>query len=153
MHYVQLYLVLHLLLLDYVDIQQKVLLSTLVVDGSTKSLYDKVQIDSETVEKEFVENKLNKDPKMEVYFKFPRKFEIKIPRIIRNCNPDWGVVRKDENDTEVQLVRETKPHNQANLHYLHDKERHKIKCAMKYFKEIGIPYKVINGKETDWMDN
>jgi type III restriction enzyme len=124
-----------------------------LVDGSEKSLYDKVQIDSDTVEGEFVENKLNRDSNMMVYFKFPPKFKIKVPKVIGNYNPDWGVVRQENKETEVRLVRETKPHSGKNLEYLHDNEKRKIKCAIKHFEQVGIRYKVVTGKDPDWMEN
>jgi len=122
-----------------------------LVDGSDKSLYDKVQIDSDTVEGEFVENKLNRDNNMRVYFKFPPKFKIRVPKVIGNYNPDWGIVRQETQDTEVRLVRETKPHSGKDIEYLHDNEKRKIKCAIKHFEQVGIRYKVVTGKDPDWM--
>lgn len=124
-----------------------------LVDGSDKSLYDKVQIDSDTVEGEFVENKLNRDTGMRVYFKFPPKFKIRVPKVIGNYNPDWGIVRQETQETEVRLVRETKPHSGKNIEYLHDNEKRKIKCAIKHFAQVGIRYKVVTGKDPDWMED
>jgi type III restriction enzyme len=80
-----------------------------LIDAGEAGMYDKVQIDSD-VERRFVTTHLTgNDPKVIAYFKFPPSYRIPFPRIIGNYNPDWGILRYDNQDRVVlQLVRETK---------------------------------------------
>lgn len=120
-----------------------------LVDGSEASLYDKVQIDSD-IEQYFVRNKLNEDDQIVCYFKFPNLFKVRMPRIIGNYNPDWGIIRWDEQGKiKLELVRETKGAANPNLlQYPHEKR--KLKCAQKHFSEIGVQYRQIKGDEVNW---
>jgi type III restriction enzyme len=120
-----------------------------LVDGSGASLYDQVQIDSD-IERRFVEFKLNQDDKVVCYFKFPGKFKISIPKIIGNYNPDWGIIRWDnEGRMKLELVRETKGNTNPNLLQFPNEKR-KIDSAAKHFKLLGIDYKQIKGDEAKW---
>ncbi len=120
-----------------------------LVDGSTSSLYDQVQVDSE-IEKRFVEFKLNQDENVVCYFKFPNKFKINIPKIIGNYNPDWGIIRwDDEGKMKLELVRETKGNTNPNLLQFPNEKR-KIDSASKHFELLGIDYKQIKGDEVKW---
>ncbi|MEQ8882654.1 MAG: hypothetical protein RLP13_14855 [Cytophagales bacterium] len=123
-----------------------------LVDGTEWSLYDQVQIDSD-IERKFVEHKLN-DPKeagkIVCYFKFPNQFKISIPKIIGNYNPDWGIIRWDDNHKlKLELVRETKGNVNPNLLQFPNEKR-KIDCATKHFTLTGIDYKQIKGDEVRW---
>ncbi len=121
-----------------------------LIDGSSVSLYDKVQIDSE-VEERFVVKRLNQDNNIILYFKFPTKFRMKLPKIIGNYNPDWGVVRWNDNlkQLKLELVRETKGHiNIERLRFTN--EARKIRCATKYFEATGINYDVTTDQEIEW---
>jgi len=123
-----------------------------LIDGSSASMYDLVQVDSD-VEKHFVELRLNDDGKVKGYLKFPAGFEIGMPRIIGNYNPDWGVLREDEKKPEVlmELVRETKGTTQVeNLQWGHEKR--KIKLAKKYFAALGIDYRTVDDKVVRWWE-
>ena len=141
---------------------------TEIIDGNdSSSLYDKIQIDSE-VEKQFIETFLNIDSSVFVFFKFPPKFKIRLPKIIGNYNPDWGILRwhdqqsqyeimlydkskPDGNKHLIQMVRETKGNvDIAKLQFAH--EGWKIVCGQKYFKELGIDYGVTDGKRHDWTN-
>lgn len=117
--------------------------------GADWSLYDFVQIDSD-IEKRFIEHKLNEDDNIICYFKFPNSFKILIPKIIQNYNPDWGIIRYDDNkELKLELVCETK--GQANPNLLQfPNEYRKIKCAEKHFALTGINYKQIKGDEKRW---
>ncbi|MEP2670422.1 MAG: DEAD/DEAH box helicase family protein [Cyclobacteriaceae bacterium] len=123
-----------------------------LVEGSDWSLYDQVQIDSD-IERKFVQFKLN-DPdeadKIVCYFKFPNQFKIAVPRIIGNYNPDWGIIRWDEDKKlKLELVRETKGNVNPNLLQFPNEKR-KIDCAAKHFALTGIDYKQIKGDENVW---
>lgn len=123
-----------------------------LIEGADWSLYDQVQIDSD-IERKFVEFKLN-DPKeadkIVCYFKFPNQFKISIPKIIGNYNPDWGIIRWDDNHKlKLELVRETKGNVNPNLLQFPNEKR-KIDCATKHFELTGVDYKQIMGDEVVW---
>ena len=120
-----------------------------LLEGAEWSLYDFVQVDSD-IEKRFIQHKLNEDDNIVCYFKFPNSFKILIPKIIQNYNPDWGIIRYDDNkELKLELVRETK--GQANPNLLQfPNEYRKIKCAEKHFALTGIDYKQIKGDEKRW---
>jgi len=112
-----------------------------------KTLYDNVQIDS-NVERRFVDMMLE-DENVVLFFKFPSKFKIDLPRIIGNYNPDWGIIRLNENKFKLELVRETKgSENIDELRYEH--EPLKIKCATKFFDNIGVNYRTVSDKTKEW---
>lgn len=144
-----------------------------IIGASRNSLYNQIQIDSD-VEKNFVNNRLIRDDEkgnIIAYFKFPAGFKIKMPKIIGNYNPDWGIIRKLQleqteqtgmfvkeekslystgNDRNtMNLVRETKGSiNPASLQY--PNEKRKIDCAQKHFNTLQISYKQITDKIADW---
>jgi type III restriction enzyme len=122
-----------------------------VIAGSNKSLYNLIQIDSD-VEKKFVEERLNKDDKIILYFKFPMHFRVNVPSIIGNYIPDWGIVRLTEDGTyKLELVRETKATINENLLQFTN-ERRKIWCAEKHFKQLGISYRKIAPDFHRWWE-
>jgi len=123
-----------------------------LIQGSEHSLYDRVQIDSD-VEKRFVKNRLEPDDKkgnVVCYFKFPSDFKIRIPKVILNYNPDWGIVRLDKKGNKIlHLVRETKGTIDAErLRF--PNERRKITCAKKHFEALGVSYRQVTDKEEEW---
>ncbi|WKZ65801.1 MAG: DEAD/DEAH box helicase family protein [Flavobacteriales bacterium] len=123
-----------------------------LIEGSDASMYDWVQVDSD-VEKHFVQLRLNGDGKVKGYLKFPAGFKINMPKIIQDYNPDWGVLREDEQKPEVlmELVRETKGTTQIeNLQWGHEKR--KIKLAKKYFAALGIDYRTVDDKVVRWWE-
>ena len=117
-----------------------------LIPGSAHSLYDQIQTDSD-VERNFVQFRVQDDDNngnVICYFKFPANFKIRIPKIIGNYNPDWGIIRFDEESKmKVELVRETKGSMNSNLLQFPNEKR-KIDCAKKHFKEIGINYRQVN---------
>lgn len=120
-----------------------------LLEGAEWSLYDFVQFDSD-IEKRFVQNKLNEDTDIVCYFKFPNSFKIMVPKIIQNYNPDWGIIRYDDNhELKLELVRETKGNVNPNLLQFPNEYR-KIQCAEKHFALTGIDYKQIKGDEKRW---
>lgn len=123
----------------------------LVVAGKA-GLYDKMQVDSD-VERDFISNQIIPDSNEDntvLYFKFPSKFRIQLPKIIGNYNPDWAIVRKEDGGSlKLELVRETK--GGVDLERLRfPKEKRKILCAEKYFEKLGIGYRVVTGTTYDW---
>ncbi|MEK4086087.1 restriction endonuclease [Psychrobacillus sp. FSL K6-1415] len=124
-----------------------------LIEAGIAGLYDKVQIDSD-VERDFIENLIKPDVEKNntiLYFKFPPKFKIMLPKIIGNYNPDWAIVRRYEGKLKLELIRETK--GNVNLEDLRfPQEKRKIQCAMKYFDKIGVNYRVVTSSSYDWMD-
>jgi len=124
-----------------------------LIEGSTHSLYDFIQTDSD-VERNFVDLRLKDDDKkgnIVCYFKFPANFKIRVPRIIGNYNPDWGIVRIGaDGKAKIHLVRETKGSSDPNqLRF--SNEKRKIKCAEKYFKALNISYRQVTDKMPYWF--
>lgn len=115
-----------------------------LIDGGPTSLYDKVQVDSD-VERTFINEHLRPDEEnLIVYFKFPPRFRIGLPRIIGNYNPDWGVVRHEKGaPVTLELVRETKGGDDLNkLRFLN--EGRKLVLAERYFATLGIDYRFVS---------
>ncbi|MBU1683698.1 DEAD/DEAH box helicase family protein [Patescibacteria group bacterium] len=114
-----------------------------MVEAGEAGLYDWVQIDSD-VERKFVENYLaNNDPKVIGYFKFPPAYKINLPRVIGNYNPDWGILRYDDDGRVIlKLVRETKGREDTNLLRFSNEGR-KIDAAKKHFSTLGLDYRVV----------
>ena len=125
-----------------------------LIPGSTHSLYDFIQKDSD-VEERFVKDRLSeddKDRKILCYFKFPANFKIHIPKIIGNYNPDWGIVRiLPDGKTSIQLVRETKGTVDPK-HLRFANEGRKIMCAQKHFDALGIDYQQVTDKTQDYLE-
>lgn len=120
-----------------------------LVEGADWSLYDQVQIDSD-IERKFVEYKLTEDDNIVCFFKFPNQFKISLPKIIGNYNPDWGIIRWDEDKKlKLELVRETKGNINPNLLQFPNEKR-KIDCAIKHFSLTEVDYKQITGEEVKW---
>jgi type III restriction enzyme len=115
-----------------------------LIDGGPTSLYDKVQVDSD-VERKFINEHLRPDEEnLVVYFKFPPRFRIGLPRIIGNYNPDWGVLRHEKGaPISLELVRETKGGDDLNkLRFLN--EGRKLVLAERYFATLGIDYRFVS---------
>ncbi|SOC24538.1 type III restriction enzyme [Ureibacillus xyleni] len=124
-----------------------------LIEAGKAGLYDKVQVDSD-VERDFIENLIKPDVEKDntiLYFKFPPKFKILLPKIVGNYNPDWAIVRKYDGKLKLELVRETK--GGVKLEDLRfPQEKRKILCAMKYFEKIGVSYRVVTSNSYDWME-
>lgn len=122
-----------------------------LVPGGEPGLYDQVQVDSD-VEKRFVEQRVQGDDRVICYFKFPDKFEVCLPRLVGNYNPDWGILRYDDDGrTVLQLVRETKgTTDPSRLRF--DHERRKIRAATDYFRLVASDYRVVDDTTVDWWE-
>lgn len=124
-----------------------------LIEAGVAGLYDKVQVDSE-VERDFIQNLVRPDVEKDntiLFFKFPPKFKILLPKIIGNYNPDWAIVRKDNGESKLELIRETK--GGVKLDELRfPQEKRKILCAIKYFEKLGVNYRVVTSDSYDWME-
>jgi len=120
-----------------------------LIEASEKCLYNQIQTES-GIEERFLLHRLNLDPKLIFYFKFPDGFKLKLPKIIGDYIPDWGIGRYDDSGKVVlQLIRETK--GSTDLDTLRfPSEKRKIICAKKHFDTIGIDYRPVKDDTPDW---
>lgn len=120
-----------------------------MTEAGIAGLYDFMQTDSE-VETRFVKLKLVPNPKVVAYFKFPARYKLDFPKIIGDYNPDWGILRwNDDNTLVLQLVRETK--GNIDLSALRfDSESRKIVTAHRHFDAVGINYRHITDETMNW---
>lgn len=119
-----------------------------LVEAGEKGLYDLVQADSKN-ERDFVACRVKPDEKIVFYFKFPASFKIKLPKVIGDYNPDWGIVRHDDRGKLIlQLVRETKFREEAELRFPHEKR--KVECARRHFRVMKIDYRPIFPDFAEW---
>jgi type III restriction enzyme len=122
-----------------------------LIEAGDQGLYDLVQQDS-GVERVFIE-RLRDDRKVELYFKFPPAFKVGLPKVIGNYNPDWGIIRRDEQGTiTLHLVRETKGTEEIKrLRF--PNEKRKVIAAKKYFEAAGVDYRVISERTIGWWNH
>ena len=120
----------------------------LIPAGET-GLYDQMQVDSD-VERNFINKNLVGRSDVVFYFKFPPKFKINLPKIINNYNPDWGIVRQPNGCIQnFEIVVETKGGlDIAKLRFA--SEGWKIRCAIRFFAELGISYRNVDGTKFNW---
>ncbi|MBU4339347.1 MAG: DEAD/DEAH box helicase, partial [Euryarchaeota archaeon] len=100
---------------------------TFNVSKQDKTIYSNlIPLDS-NIEYDFAKECESRDD-IEFYFKLPFWFKIKTP--IGNYNPDWALIKKNENT--VYFVAETKSAGQE----LKISEKRKIKCGQAHYKEF-----------------
>jgi len=105
------------------------------------SLYDVIEFESK-VEEDFA-RALNTRPDIKLFFKLPDWFKIETP--LGTYNPDWAIVKEDENgQNKVYLVRETKGTNVWLK--VPEIQRKKIQCGKAHFKAIGF-----KDEEYNWV--
>lgn len=107
------------------------------VRNQEKTDFDYVVFDS-AVEKQFAEL-LDSREDITLFMKLPEQF--KIPTPVGPYNPDWAIVKRDdEGEQHLYLVRETKSSQNPLLR--RPLENAKIRSAQRHFEAIGIDYKV-----------
>ena len=100
---------------------------TFIVNEKDKTIYEKFMPLDSNVEYDFAKE-CEKREDIKFYFKLPFWFKIQTP--VGPYNPDWAIVKKNE-DT-VYFVAETKSEKQE----LRESERQKIECGKAHFKEF-----------------
>lgn len=100
-------------------------------------LYDVVEFDSDT-ERRFAKGLDDRDD-VKLFFKLPPWFIVQTP--MGNYNPDWAIVKEEEGEGKLYLVRETK--GSTDKDDLRGRERKKIDCGQAHFKALGVDYKVV----------
>jgi type III restriction enzyme len=94
-------------------------------------VYDYAILDSQ-VERDFVKD-LDTSTEVVVYSKLPRGFLIPTP--VGDYNPDWAIAFKEGDIKHLYFVAETKS-DQPSMK-MRELEQTKIKCARRFFDEIG----------------
>jgi len=102
------------------------------VSKNEKTIYDYIQIDSNSsIERTFAEECEKRDD-IKFYFKLPFWFKIDTP--IGTYNPDWALVY--EGDKKVYFVAETKGTDDINDPCLSTGERDKMRCGKRHFENF-----------------
>lgn len=133
-------------------LRKKFMASELEGANEKQSIYNKIQVDS-NVERHFVQrlNEVGAPGNVQLYFKFPAKYKVNLPKIIGNYNPDWAILRINDKNQKVEIVRETK--GTENIDALpHANEARKIICGYKHFAAIGVDYRFVDDKDARWFD-
>lgn len=102
------------------------------VKNQQKSVFDYVVYDSDP-ELKFAEL-LDSREDIKMFVKLPDKF--KIPTPVGDYNPDWAIVKHEDGQEHIYMIRETKSTQQESL--LRFTESAKISAAKKHFEAIGI---------------
>ncbi|MGB3675382.1 MAG: DEAD/DEAH box helicase family protein [Candidatus Nanopelagicales bacterium] len=116
------------------------------VKNTQKTDFDYIPIDStgpKSPERQFAE-KLDSREDIKVFMKLPAKF--KIPTPVGDYNPDWAIVKVEEGEERLYLIRETK--STADWAALRPTEQAKINSAKKHFEAIGVNY--AKSSPEDW---
>lgn len=106
------------------------------VTNTEKTDFDYVVYDS-AVERQFAAY-LDGREDIRLFMKLPNRFRIPTP--VGDYNPDWAIVKTENGEDRLYLIRETK----SSLDPLKRRpvENAKIKAAIKHFKAIGVDYQV-----------
>lgn len=104
------------------------------VQHQEKTDFDYVLFDSE-IERQFAEL-LDGRQDIKMFMKLPAKFKIDTP--VGPYNPDWAIVKHEDGEDRIYMVRETK--STANAELLRPTEKAKIKAATAHFKALDIDY-------------
>lgn len=96
----------------------------------SKSIYDAIEYDS-NVECEFARD-LDSRRDIKLFLKLPDWFKVQTP--IGPYNPDWAIVKEEDGEEKVYLVRETKGTRDPNQ--LRPDERDKICCGKRHFEVL-----------------
>lgn len=104
------------------------------VKNQQKTDFDYVVYDS-SVERQFAEL-LDAREDIRLFMKLPDEFKIDTP--VGPYNPDWAIVKVEDGQQKLYMIRETKSTSDANQ--LRPTEQAKIDSAKKHFEAIGVDY-------------
>jgi type III restriction enzyme len=106
------------------------------VKNKQKTDFDYIQIDSDGIdapERQFAEL-LDSREDVKLFMKLPDKFKIQTP--VGTYNPDWAIIKQEDGQDHIYMVRETKStRDELKLRPI---EKAKIDAAKKHFAAIGI---------------
>lgn len=106
------------------------------VTNTGKTDFDYVVFDS-AVERQFAEY-LDGLEDIRLFMKLPDKFRIPTP--VGDYNPDWAIIKTEDGQDRLYLIRETK--SSLDPTKRRPGENAKINAAIKHFEAIGVNYKV-----------
>lgn len=119
---------------EMVRFQNEELIDYLSALQVQKSVYEYVVYESE-VEREFA-RRLDEREDIRLFVKLPSWFLIDTP--LGQYNPDWAILKHD--GQALYLVRETKA--TKDFLKLRTSEADKVRCGMRHFEAIGVPFAV-----------
>ncbi len=102
------------------------------VQHTQKTDFDYVVFDSD-VERQFAEL-LDSREDIKLFMKLPAKFKIDTP--VGPYNPDWAIIKHEEAEDRVYMIRETK--STLDDSRLRPSEVAKIRAAKQHFEAIGV---------------
>jgi type III restriction enzyme len=102
------------------------------VQNGQKTDFDYVVYDSD-VERQFAEI-LDSREEIKLFMKLPAKFQIPTP--VGPYNPDWAIIKHEEGEDRIYMIRETK--STLDDTKLRPTELAKMKSAKKHFAAIGV---------------
>lgn len=102
------------------------------VKHTQKTDFDFVVFDSD-VERQFAEL-LDSREDIKLFMKLPSKFKVDTP--VGPYNPDWAIVKHEEGEDRIYMIRETK--STLDDSKLRPSELAKIKAAKQHFEAIGV---------------
>lgn len=104
---------------------------------TSKSIFDSVPCDS-LVERRFAEA-LESDSSVKLFLKLPGWFKVSTP--LGNYNPDWAIVKEEDGELHLYMIRETKgTDNPEDL--FREAEKWKVSFGSKHFQAISVDYEV-----------
>jgi len=103
------------------------------LENADKSNFDYVVYDSDP-ERQFAEL-LDGREDIKFFIKLPDKFKIETP--VGPYNPDWAIVKHEDGEERVYMIRETKSTEDEIKR--RPTENAKIKSAKQHFEAIGVP--------------
>lgn len=102
------------------------------VKNEQKTDFDHVVYESDP-ERQFAKL-LDSREDIKLFMKLPAKF--KVPTPVGDYNPDWAILKQEDGQEKIYMIRETKSTPLDSL--LRSSESAKIKCGKKHFAAIGI---------------
>ena len=99
------------------------------------SIYEYVVYDSD-IERQFAKD-LDQREDIKLFVKLPSWFKIETP--LGGYNPDWAILKHD--GQALYLVRETK--GTKDFIKLRNEEADKIRCGLRHFETLDIPFDVV----------
>lgn len=119
---------------DGLDEKERFLDQLYRVKNKQKTDFDYVPFESD-VEYKFAEL-LDSREDIKLFIKLPSNF--KIPTPVGGYNPDWAIIKHENGEDKIYMIRETKSTQHDDK--LRPSESIKLKSAKKHFKEIGVDY-------------
>jgi type III restriction enzyme len=117
---------------DGLEEKERFLDQMYLVKNQQKTDFDYVVYDSD-VERQFAE-KLDSREDIKYFLKLPSKFKIDTP--VGPYNPDWAIIKHEDGEDRVYMIRETK--STLDDSKLRPSELAKMKSAKQHFSAIGI---------------